>query len=228
MENQERIIEKIKKVLELSRKNPSEEEAKAAALKAQQLMAEYHITMREIDDIDDVEKIVERHVSVKAGKKWKYQLASIVAKNFRCRYFMYGSKIIVFYGYETDATIAAETFTYLFTVGNKAAKRYIGTLYKEAHDNGEFWDGSGVINNFLIGYMGGIKEVLDKQCTALMIVTPKEVHEAYDARMSGVKRSVSNRLDTRTQYQYRERARTAGRQTGRDAVISKRLEAVAV
>lgn len=42
MKNQspEKIIEKIKKVLELSKNNPSQVEA--AALKAQKLMAEYH------------------------------------------------------------------------------------------------------------------------------------------------------------------------------------------
>lgn len=41
MMDTEKIIAKIKKVLELSRNNPSEEEAKSAALKAQKLMAAY-------------------------------------------------------------------------------------------------------------------------------------------------------------------------------------------
>ena len=42
MENSsnEKIIEKIKKVLELSKNNPSIEEAKSAAIKAQRLMAD--------------------------------------------------------------------------------------------------------------------------------------------------------------------------------------------
>ena len=47
--NQEKIIDKIRKVLELSKNNPSEEEAQAAALKAQKLMAEYHISIKEIE-----------------------------------------------------------------------------------------------------------------------------------------------------------------------------------
>ena len=41
----EKIIQTIKKVLELSRNNPSEEEAKAAALKAQELLAKLKISI---------------------------------------------------------------------------------------------------------------------------------------------------------------------------------------
>lgn len=55
----DKIIEKIRKVLELSKNNPSIEEAKSAALKAQKLMAEYHVSMTEIEAIEDIENIVE-------------------------------------------------------------------------------------------------------------------------------------------------------------------------
>lgn len=59
MENTEKIINKIKKVLELSKNNPSEKEAQAAALKAQKLMVEYHISMEEVSGIEDSENISE-------------------------------------------------------------------------------------------------------------------------------------------------------------------------
>lgn len=59
MKNSEKIIAKIKKVLELSKNNPSEEEAKSAALKAQRLMAEYHISMSEVEAVEDIDSIVE-------------------------------------------------------------------------------------------------------------------------------------------------------------------------
>ena len=56
----EKIIAKIKKILELSRNNPSKEEAKAAALKAQRLMAEYHLSESNTDGVKDIKRIMEK------------------------------------------------------------------------------------------------------------------------------------------------------------------------
>ena len=58
----EKIIVKIKKVLELAKNNPSPEEAKAAALQAQKLLAKYHIDMAEVKDID-----LDASESIEAG-----------------------------------------------------------------------------------------------------------------------------------------------------------------
>ena len=219
---QEKIIEKIKKVLELSRNNPSEEEAKAAALKAQALMAQYHIDMTDIDDIQDVENIEENVIRVGGGNKWKYRLAMIIAKNFRCKCFYYGSSHVVFYGYKTDTEIAGQTFQYLFKVGNRAADTYYHKLRWDAIDNGQYFDGTGIKNNFVIGFMRGIGEALDKQCTALMIVVPQEVKTAFDKRMSGNNKTVNGILDTRSHY--REQAKQAGYTKGKQAIQASLLE----
>lgn len=228
----EKIIEKIKKVLELSRNNPSAEEAKAAALKAQKLMAEYHISMSEVDAVEDVEKIVENRVSVGSGNKWKYQLATIVARNFRCRTFYYGSKIVVFYGYETDTQIAAETFKYLFKTGNVSAGNYysntINAYYREV-GRGEgamhTFDGRGIKNDFILGYMRGISDALDKQCTALMIVTPPEVHESANVILKGSKQ-ISASLQAGSLYA--QAARSAGYMKGKEAMSANKLESKAI
>ena len=218
---QEKIIEKIKKVLELSRNNPSEEEAKAAALKAQELMAQYHISMAEVDEVQDIENIVEEKVVVGGGKKWKYKLAGIIARNFRCRHFYYGRSIVVFYGYETDAKIAAETFKYLFKVGNTASDTYYNQLYWKAHNAGEYFNGKGIVNNFLVGYTNGISSALDKQCTALMIVTPKEVNEGCDKRLESCKKSIDISLNLNSWYGHE--ARQAGFEKGKSAIESKQI-----
>ena len=114
MEN-EKILAKIKKLFELSGNNPSEEEAKSAALKAQQLMVEYGIEYAEVQatDVSKTEPIGTVECEVPA-KKWKYELARLVANNFRCKHFLRGKDVIVFFGHKTDALIAAETFDYLF------------------------------------------------------------------------------------------------------------------
>lgn len=85
----EKIIQTIKKVLDLSRNNPSEEEAKTAALKAQQLLAKYNIKESDLVDGNTSENIVEKYSDVGLAK-WKYGLACIVARNFRCEMFMLG------------------------------------------------------------------------------------------------------------------------------------------
>ena len=214
--NAEKVIEKIRKVLELSKNNPSENEAQAAALKAQELMAQYHISMADIEDVDGIEEIVEEHVTVGSGKKWKYKLANAVAKNFRCRHFYYGRSIIVFYGYETDAKIAAQTFEYLFKVGHSKALKERQTYKKD----GRYTDG--VYNDFCIGFVNGVKSVLDAQCTALMVIVPQEVNSACDKRLEHAKSSISTSLNGGW---YSAEVRAKGYSAGRDAVGSRQIAA---
>ncbi len=184
MENAEKIIEKIRKVLELSKNNPSEHEARAAALKAQDLMMKYHITQVDIEDTISIEEISEKYAYVGNGNKWKYKLANIVSRNFRCKCYAIESHTVVFYGYAIDAQIAVEVFSFLFEEGKKAANRYYN---KEKKKGGYFFDGSGLKNTFLCGYLQGIKEELERQCTALMVVVPTEVEEAYNEKSKAFK-----------------------------------------
>lgn len=221
MENSEKIIAKIKKVLELSKNNPSEEEAKSAALKAQKLMAEYHISMSEVEAVEDINNIVEKTVNIGTGNKWKYTLAGIISKNFRCKHFYYGKSSVVFYGHEVDAVIAAETFKFLFETGNKAAISFYNKLRNEAVRYGKFFDGTGIKNSFLIGYLEGIKEELEKQCTALMIVVPKEVEEKYSEKTKEFRKMQLSILKV-TSY-YGNQSREEGRRTGKNAICSKQL-----
>lgn len=212
-----RIIEKIKKVLELSKNNPSENEAQAAALKAQELMAQYHISLAEVEDIQDIENIVEETVMVGNGKKWKYRLANVVARNFRCRTFYYGTKIVVFYGYETDAKIAAETFKYLFNTGHTKARKERAHYRKQG-----LWT-EGVYNNFCTGFINGVGSVLDKQCTALMIVVPKEVNDKCDERLSGCTKTINISLNLSSWHG--AEVRDKGYAAGRSAMEARGIEA---
>ena len=221
MENSEKIIAKIKKVLELSKNNPSQEEAQAAALKAQKLMAEYHISIKEIDAVEDIDSIVENYVSVGNGNKWKYALSRIVAENFRCKHFYYGKNTVVFYGYEVDTEIAAETFKFLFNTGNKAATSYYNKLRNNAVRDGEYFNGMGIKNCFLVGYLEGIKEELEKQCTALMIVIPKEVEDEYTEKSKDFRKMQNRGLNT-TSY-YGHQSREEGRRTGKDTMSGRKI-----
>lgn len=167
------LIQKVRKLLSLAENNNNEHEAISAAGKAQQLMAKYHLEYKDI--LEEVkEDIVEMSYHAGTGNKWKYQLAGIVAKNFRCHVYYVGKRNIVFYGYETDAIIARETFKYLFEQGLK----FVNHLLYKKHVYG--LSTKDVKNTYLVGYLNGIKSVLDKQCTALMIITPLEVNEKFE------------------------------------------------
>ena len=223
MDNTEKIIEKIKKVLELSRNNPSEEEAQAAALKAQKLMAEYHISISEIEGLGDTNDIEETSITVGMGNKWKYELANVVSKNFRCKYFIRGKAVICFYGHKVDTEIAAETFKYLFSTGNKTAASYYNRMRNEEMNTYGCFYGAGLKNSFLHGFLNGVSEALDRQCTALMIVVPEEVKEAYAEKFKNSRRFTSH-LSVAGGSGGRE-AFAAGKQHGRSAMESRRLAA---
>lgn len=129
-EMNEKIIEKIKKCLELANNNPSEEEAKSAALMAQKLLAKYNISMSDVEDVAiECEEIVENMIRFDTlvnwgtARAWKYELADIVAKNFKCKHFFYGKRAVVFYGHKTDTDVAVQVYTFLFKNGDKLANR---------------------------------------------------------------------------------------------------------
>lgn len=180
----EKILNKIKNLLDLANNNPNENEAIAAALKAQELMAKYNIELDQLDDKKETREIVKEvyHQSGKHEmKKWKIGLSQIIAQNFRCKAYTVNRQDVVFYGYKEDAKIALQVFTYLYEIGNKFAVRYYNKCKKEGRET------RGVMNTYLIGFRDGAAEVLEKQCTALMIVTPKEVTESFNEMTKGWK-----------------------------------------
>lgn len=218
MQNEEKIIQTIRKLLELSKNNPSEEEAKSAALKAQELLAKYHLDMREVEsiDIDTVDSIDEVRVNLPA-KKWKYRLANIVANNFRCKHFYLGKGILVFYGHKIDADVAAETYKYLFNVGNRLAGREVDKVF------GKTGTSANVYNSFVAGFCAGIEEVLNKQCKALMIITPEDVVTSFAERAKNMKdmqcSAMRIGLNSHCVNAYEN-----GKTAGRHAVRSRQIE----
>lgn len=111
----EKILNKIKNLLDLANNNPNENEAIAAALKAQELMAKYNIELDQLDEKKETREII-KETYYQSGKhemrKWKIGLAAIIAQNFRCKTYFLGGKDVVFYGYKEDAKIALQVFTF--------------------------------------------------------------------------------------------------------------------
>lgn len=212
----EKILNKIKNLLDLANNNPNENEAIAAALKAQELMAKYNIELDQLDDKKETREII-KEVYYQSDKhemrKWKIGLADIIAQNFRCKVYFMNKKDVVFYGYKEDAKIALNVFTYLYEIGNKFAVRYYNKCKKEGKET------RGVMNTYLVGFKDGVAEVLEKQCTALMIVTPKEVTESFDEMTNGWKTIKSTlRLSGDTS------AYSNGKSDGKDMATARNIE----
>ena len=181
----EKIISKITKLLALSdlEKNPSENEAIAASLAAQRLLAKYNLSMVDVTGERDPEEEIEQVIAdVGKGKKWKYNLAAAVADNYACKTFSQGSDKLVFYGYKADILIARRVYIYLFKVGNRLANQYV----KNYREN-TWYDTKGIYNSFVSGFTNGVRKELEKQCTALALVVQPEVQESWDIFSAAMK-----------------------------------------
>jgi len=171
LEGTEKILDRVRKLFSLAGNNPSEEEATAAALKAQELISRYNLTVT-----DDSEKIELSTTAFMAGanKSWKYGLANVIAKNFRVKCYWIAQRQIVFYGYKQDTMVATEVFKFLFESCEKLSQRECSRVYKKT---GSY---KGTYFSYSRGFIAGVKEKLDSQCIALMIVMPKEVETGYE------------------------------------------------
>lgn len=215
-EDMEKVIRRIMKLLALSDldHNPSENEAIAASLAAQKLLAKYNLSIADVtgerDPKEDIEQVV---ADVGTGQKWKYNLSDVVAQNYACRTFSHGAEQIIFYGYKADVLIARRVFVYLFKVGNRLAAQYVKQYREDVYRNA-----SGVYNSFVRGFTDGVRKELEKQCTALALVIQPEVQESWKQFSAGFKR-VNRNVASVDVYAYEE-----GRIEGKRALNAQYLE----
>jgi hypothetical protein len=121
----------------------------------------------------------------------------------------------VFYGYKKNADVARDVFKFLFNTGNKLATRY----YFQYRNAGK--DTTGVKNAFLSGFTSGVRQVLEKQCTALMLVVPKEVTESFEDKCKKMK---SKTINSSYRRSVDDEAIEAGLTAGKNVANSRYLE----
>lgn len=209
----EKVIEKIRKILELSKNNPSKEEAEAAALQAQKLLAKYHIDMQDVEVFEGEDDITEETTDVGGTKKWRFILAQVVADNFRCKMYS-NNNCVTFYGHSTDVTVAKETYEYLFKVAHKQACHERDAVHRV------YGTSAGIYGSYCSGFARGVKDALDAQCTALMIVVPQEVEEGF-AEMTKNFRTRTNTITNRGNLGRMQEAKDSGYTSGRTAMSGK-------
>lgn len=109
-----KIQDTIRKLLALSQSS-NENEAQAALLKAQELLAKYHLSLEEIQDQEEIDHtVIEESADKKAHRTpWKRSLASCIADNFRCDtyYHGYDTYTTLFVGKADDIAICKEVYS---------------------------------------------------------------------------------------------------------------------
>lgn len=211
----EKVLDKVKKLFALAGNNPSEAEAQAAALRAQELIAKYNL---DITEDDEKLEITESSFVTGVDKSWKYQLASILENNFRVKSYWVGKRRVVFYGYKQDTEVAKEVFQYLFKVCEKNARRECRKSYQT------YGTEKGVYYSYTRGFLIGIKQRLDEQCVALMIVTPPEVNDQWEDFKAQQNMKSMGRVSRDGSDEFRNGMYEKGIIDGRNAINERRLE----
>ena len=103
--NNEKIIEKIKNLIQLANDNPSDEEGQTALLMAQKLMLKNNIALAQVEQFDEPKQFeTSQAVGKEAGRIfwWERELGHILATNCRC--------FCIFFGEKQDAELVSKIY----------------------------------------------------------------------------------------------------------------------
>lgn len=177
--------EKIKKLLALA-ESDNENEAKAALLKAKELMAQHKIEEADFEDAQNkkVVRVKTKFTCSKRRDSWMGSLSAVIARNFCCqattsRKWNHQTRTVTFVGLEGDIDTCVAVFEYAVSCtmdGIKKIKRDYADFSQEYRKR--LCDGYG------FGFAEGVSEAFKKQEEqdetgwGLVMVVPKEVHDA--------------------------------------------------
>lgn len=191
-----RVIEKIKKLLRLS-KSDNVGEANNALRLAQKLMSENGIYIQESDEMDKEEAPMSKIIQEKTNglSVHRRRLATVMAKHFKVRVLLAGglSGRIEVVGNKEDIEVFIEVFEWTYLVFKKLCKKYLDQRRK---DFGLMWSRSVALrmqNDYFEGFASGVVQSLVENVKehALMIVVPKAVEEMADKMITGTVRGAA-------------------------------------
>lgn len=213
---QEQAIEKIKKLLTLSKNESATEGEVFNALKlAQKLMAQFHISEQEVqndEDEADVTNIVADQ-DTKSPSSNKKIMAGALAKHYRC--MVYTSKYSLhILGMKTDAEIFAQVLEFSY----KSFVRLSGIYIKKFEDRKQKTKAK---NTYLLGFCQGILKALEENEAeyALVLYVPNAVVK-YSESLNLQKGKSSKKLD------YSSDAFEQGFKDGRNLMKNKKQELI--
>jgi hypothetical protein len=123
----EKMLDRVRKLMALAGNNPNEAEAQAAANKAAALLAEYNLTLADVEAKEGDEFVIEQDLMT-SSYPWRRQIANAVAHLYFCRYFYQPVKkgkskydIHCFAGAPHNVQVAKMMFDYLHRAVDRLA-----------------------------------------------------------------------------------------------------------
>lgn len=207
----EHSTEKLRKLMALSKRNPSTAEAEAAALAAQRLALRAGLRP-ESEQPEEQETV--REITTRASDRlpwWSRRLAVIIAGNFACEALLRkadGRQSIAFIG--VGDTPDAACFSYVeLTHAHGAARRSFGRG-KAA---------TAAQNDFTQGFLSGVESLLQDQAAseALVVQTPASVRDYVNGHRPVASRTIRihSAFDDKAWSKGFTEGQRAGRKPGR-------------
>ena len=176
---------KIQKLLALA-ESDNENEAKAALLKAKELMMEHKLSEDDFNKKDSkVKRLITDYTYTKRGEFWIGVLAMILGENYCCRVAVAKGQgeqkgTVMFVGLEEDVDLCNEIFSYAVDTIRLLSKQYL----KQKGKTSSTKYNNIIMKSYAIGFVEGIRSAYEEQKKdhekdwGLILVRAKEVDEA--------------------------------------------------
>ena len=232
LDEKEKVLNKIQKLVTLAGNNPSQEEAESAMLKAQELLLANGLEMTDVEDIgDSVAEETPEEEKVDLGNKviprWQQDIIMVLAKNFRVSIFTAsrdgkwtGSKMS-YYKYFTlvgmpqDVKVAKAMIMFAFDFFLKSWDKYRkeNTFYDRKATNV-------AKRSYTRGFIASLDEKFRKQVEekALVLVKNQKISK-YLSKNYNLHSTKRRALDSYNPSAY-ERGATDGQFVDKDAYIA--------
>lgn len=181
----DRIIRRVKGLLKLAEDNSNMEESQSAFIQAQQMMIRYGVNPEDLA-VDEKTKSILTKSATEYKRLWWWEraLGNIMAKNFRCSWY-YSSKRfagtvqmkrkIIFVGFEADVELATE----MYTLAKSALHYYTTQFVKDLKVNKKQTQNKRAKDDYIRGFIDGLEEKfveqIKEQQWGLVVVVPEEV-----------------------------------------------------
>lgn len=184
------IMKKINKLLKLA-KSSNENEAKVAILRVQELLMKNKLTMSEVENAPEDNKVLESASCISYTKgQWKSYLANVIAENFNCCTFTrlnragYNkvTKVIYFIGKEEDIKVCNATIEYAV----KCITEEVRKLKRQYKKDGQ--SVAGLELDYASSFIRGLKESFKEQVESnsdtwgLVVQTPEDVLKVFNSK----------------------------------------------
>lgn len=195
-----KVLDKITKLLALSEGTHSQEEAQSAMLKVQELLLTHNLSMGDVSGVTkkNTKKEVDDTVSDISRPRmpwWWRNIATVIGENFKC-YIFFRSKYVPgkwekvkhigLIGLKEDVEVATLTIKFALRTAESCHKAW-KKEYAKTHDTHRGRggnSGSYMKNDYMLGFISGLKERFARQVTekALVIVKDALVEKTYNVR----------------------------------------------